>query len=169
MKIRYDIEYPLDSPERTLHHREIILQKKFLRKLYDQWYAEFLCEIPRLPNDTYIELGSGGGFLKELDPKMICSDILDLPSNDLTFSALDMPFSTNSVGGIFMVDTMHHIPDMEKFLEEVSRVLVKNGKMLDFHHFGLNWRDRITITALIVLPESSLGDSTIEENFHPDF
>jgi len=130
MKIRYDIEYPLDSPERTMHHREIILQKKFLRKLYEQWYEEFLLEIPGLPNDILIELGSGGGFLKQLEPRMICSDILDLPSNDLTFSALDMPFENNSVGGIFMVDTMHHIPDMEKFLGEVSRVLVKNGKMI---------------------------------------
>jgi len=130
MKIRYDIEYPLDSPERTMHHREIILQKKFLRKLYEQWYGEFLFEIPGLPNDILIELGSGGGFLKQMEPRMICSDILDLPSNDLTFSALDMPFENNSVGGIFMVDTMHHIPDMEKFLGEVSRVLVKNGKMI---------------------------------------
>lgn len=130
MKIRYDIEYPLDSPERTMHHREIILQKKFLRKLYEQWYGEFLLEIPGLPNDILIELGSGGGFLKQMEPRMICSDILDLPSNDLTFSALDMPFENNSVGGIFMVDTMHHIPDMEKFLGEVSRVLVKNGKMI---------------------------------------
>jgi SAM-dependent methyltransferase len=130
MKIRYDIEYPLDSPERTLHHREIILQKKFLRKLYEQWYGEFTKEINHLPNDTMIELGSGGGFLKELEPRMICSDILELSTNDLTFSALDMPFGNNSVGGIFMVDTMHHIPDMEKFLGEVSRVLVKNGKMI---------------------------------------
>ena len=163
MKIRYDIEYPLDSPERTLHHGEIILQKKFLRKLYEQWYAEFLCEIPRLPNDTYIELGSGGGFLKELDPKMICSDILDLPSNDLTFSALDMPFSTSSVGGIFMVDTMHHIPDMEKFLEEVSRVLVKNGKMIMIEPAN-SWWGRLIYKNFHHEPFEPKGGWTIPES-----
>ena len=163
MKIRYDIEYPLDSPERTLHHGEIILQKKFLRKLYEQWYAEFLCEIPRLPNDTYIELGSGDGFLKELDPKMICSDILDLPSNDLTFSALDMPFSTSSVGGIFMVDTMHHIPDMEKFLEEVSRVLVKNGKMIMIEPAN-SWWGRLIYKNFHHEPFEPKGGWTIPES-----
>ncbi len=130
MKIRYDIDFPLDSPERTLYHREIILRKKFLRKLYEQWYAEFIREIKNLPTDTCIELGSGGGFLKELEPNVICTDILDLPTNDMTFSALEMPFEDQSVGGIFMVDTLHHIPDITKFLEEASRILAKNGKIL---------------------------------------
>lgn len=163
MKIRYDIEYPLDSPERTMHHREIILQKKFLRKLYEQWYSEFLREIPGLPNETFIELGSGGGFLKALEPRMICSDILELSTNDLTFSALDMPFSNSSVGGIFMVDTMHHIPDMEKFLEEVSRVLVKNGKMIMIEPAN-SWWGRFVYTNFHHEPFEPKGDWTIPES-----
>lgn len=148
MKIRYNCEYPLDSPERTMHHREIIVRKKFLRKLYEQWYAEFLREIPRLPNDTYIELGSGGGFLKDLAPRVICTDILELPTNDMTFSALKMPFEDRSVGGIFMVDTMHHIPDISKFLEEAGRVLAKNGRMI------------------LIEPANSLWGRFIYRNFH---
>jgi len=148
MKLKYESGFALDSPERTLYHREIILSKKFLRKLYEQWYAEFITEIKNLPNDTYIELGSGGGFLKELEPRVICTDILELPTNDLTFSALDMPFEDNSVGGIFMVDTMHHIPDMEKFLNEVKRVLALNGKMI------------------MIEPVNSLWGRFIYKNFH---
>jgi len=148
MKIKYDIEHPLDSPERTLYHREIIRHKKFLRKLYEQWYDEFIKEIENLPNDTFIELGSGGGFLKELEPRVICTDILELPTNDMTFSALNMPFRDNSVGGIFMVDTMHHIPDIEKFLIEANRVLAKNGKMI------------------MIEPANSLWGRFIYKNFH---
>jgi SAM-dependent methyltransferase len=129
MKIKYNIELPLDSPERTLFHREIILKKKFLKKLYEQWYNAFIKEIKDLPNDTLIELGSGGGFLKQIEPKVICTDVIDLPTNDMTFSALNMPFNDKSVGGIFLIDTMHHIPDADKFLREVSRVLAKNGKL----------------------------------------
>jgi SAM-dependent methyltransferase len=163
MKIRYDIEYPLDSPERTLHHREIILQKKFLRKLYEQWYSEFLLEISGLPNETLVELGSGGGFLKELEPRMICSDILELSTNDLTFSALDMPFDNNSVGGIFMVDTMHHIPDMEKFLEEVCRVLVKNGKMIMIEPAN-SWWGRLIYKNFHHEPFEPKGGWTIPES-----
>jgi SAM-dependent methyltransferase len=160
MAIRYHIDLPLDSPERTLYHRELILRKKFLRKLYEQWYGEFLLEIENLPNDTMIELGSGGGFLKELVPGMICSDVLELPTNDLTFSALDMPFENNSVGGIFMVDTMHHIPDIEKFLEEVSRVLVKNGKMILIEPAN-SWWGRLIYKNFHHEPFNPAGDWTI--------
>jgi SAM-dependent methyltransferase len=148
MKIKYDIQYPLDSPERTLYHRDIIISKKFLRELYIQWYNEFTKEIPNLPNDIFIELGSGGGFLKKLEPKVICTDILNLPNNDMTFSALDIPFEDNSVGGIFMVDTMHHIPDAEKFLNEVDRVLAKKGKLI------------------MIEPANSLWGKFIYKNFH---
>jgi len=148
MEIKYSIDYPLDSPERTMFHRDIIMQKKFLRKLYEQWYQEFSKEIKNLPNEVCIELGSGGGFLKELEPKVICSDILELSTNDMTFSALEMPFKDNSVGGIFMIDTMHHIPDIEQFLNEVNRVLVKGGKVI------------------MIEPANTLWGRFIYKNFH---
>jgi SAM-dependent methyltransferase len=127
---KYQTDLPLDSPERTLFHRQIIIQKRCLRTLYEEWYSVFSKEIPSLPNDVFIELGSGGGFFKQLEPKAICSDIIDLPTNDITFSALEMPFGEHSVGGIFMVDTMHHIPDSDLFLKEVDRVLEVGGKMV---------------------------------------
>ena len=30
--------YDLDDPRRTIHHKEIILSKPFLKKLYIEWY-----------------------------------------------------------------------------------------------------------------------------------
>jgi SAM-dependent methyltransferase len=139
MKLKYEIEHQLDSPERTLFHKELILRKKFLRRLYEQWYDEFKKEINNLPNDCIIELGSGGGFLKEVEPKIICTDILELATNDMTFSALNMPFNDHTVGGIFMVDTMHHIPDIEKFLTEASRILATNGKIIMIEPANSHW------------------------------
>lgn len=148
---KYKTELPLDSPERTLFHREIILKKKPLKKLYLDWYSIFAKEIMNLPNDNLIELGSGGGFFKEVVPGIKCSDIIDLPTNDLTFSALEMPFADNSVGGIFMLDTMHHIPDSEQFLNEVRRVLSSRGgggKMI------------------MIEPANSLWGRFVYKNFH---
>jgi SAM-dependent methyltransferase len=146
--IKYDIDLPLDSPERTIYHREIILKKKFLKKLYNQWYAEFLKEIPGLPEGKMVELGSGGGFLKELNSDIICSDIINLPTNDMTFSALDMPFEDLSLNAIFMIDTFHHIPDSNIFLKEVCRVLKPGGKMI------------------MIEPANSLWGRFIYKNFH---
>jgi len=77
-----------------------------------------------------IELGSGGGFFKEKCPSVICTDILELPSNDMTFSALEMPFSDSELCAIFMIDTFHHIPDSNQFLKEASRVLKEGGRIV---------------------------------------
>ena len=127
MGLRYKIDLPLDSPERTLFHKEIILRKTFLRKLYTRWYLTMVSALEGLPEGILVELGSGGGFFKKYVPQVICSDILDLPVNDMTFSALEMPFKDDSVSGIFMVDTFHHIPDSGQFLREAGRVLKKDG------------------------------------------
>jgi SAM-dependent methyltransferase len=145
---KYKIEHSLDSPERSVIHGQIIRNKVFLRKLYEEWYSIFLEEMKSLPDGLLVELGSGGGFLKELAPRVICSDVIDLPTNDMTFSALEMPFEDNSVAGIFMIDTMHHIPDSEKFLEEASRILKKGGKIL------------------MIEPANSLWGRFIYKNFH---
>ena len=130
MGLKYDIDLPLDSPERTVLHREIILSKPFLVKLYKEWYQNFLNVIPELPEGKMIELGSGGGFLKDLNKDIICSDILPLPTNDMTFSALDMPFKDGELSAIFMIDTFHHIPDSEQFLKEANRCLAPGGRIV---------------------------------------
>jgi SAM-dependent methyltransferase len=130
MSFKYQIDIPLDAPERTLLHKDIILSKPFLKRLYEEWYSVFVNELSELPPGQVVELGSGGGFLKELIPILISSDVLELPTNDITFSALDMPFEDNSVSGLFMVDTFHHLPDAKLFLSETNRVLKVNGKLI---------------------------------------
>ena len=35
----------LDIPQTSLLHREIVLRKKFLKKLYSEWYKTFISEI----------------------------------------------------------------------------------------------------------------------------
>ncbi len=145
---KYNNDHPLDSPERTMFHRDVIQKKKILRELYEEWYAIFSKEIKQLPKGTIIELGSGGGFLKKTEPKVVCTDIIDLPYNDMTFSALSMPFKDNTLSGILMIDTFHHIPDSEQFLKEAERVLVTGGKMV------------------LIEPANSLWGRFIYKNFH---
>ena len=128
--LKYKSEHHLDSPSRTLFHREIILNKPFLKKLYLEWYAVFLKELQSLPAGKCIEIGSGGGFLKDIEPYILTSDILPLPHIDLNFSALEMPFKDSEISAIFLLDTFHHIPDSYRFLKEAERVLKKGGKLI---------------------------------------
>lgn len=145
---KYQFHYDLDSPQRTLEHGELIRRKYFLRKLYTKWYGILFKEIPDYEKKTIVELGSGGGFIKELAPNIITSDFLDLPTNDLSFSALEMPFDGKSLDGIFMIDTFHHLPDIRQFLREVDRTLKTGGKLV------------------MIEPANSLWGRWIYQNFH---
>jgi SAM-dependent methyltransferase len=118
-----------NDAQKTLLHRDIILKKKFLRRIYADFYHELSAAIEYRGDKTVVELGSGGGFLKTLMPTVITSDVLDLPTVDRVFSACDMPFEDASVDAIVMVDVLHHIPDVRAFFREARRILKPGGRI----------------------------------------
>ena len=123
-------EYGLDDPLRTVKHREIILSKPFLKRLYLEWYTTIKNHIKDVPAGKLVELGSGGGFLKEVIPDVVTSDILPIPGNDMVFDALAMPFEDESISAFLMVDVFHHVPDSKQFLSEMYRTLKVGGKIV---------------------------------------
>ena len=152
--------YDLDDPRRTLHHKEIIDQKPFLKKLYIEWYTEIKNRCKGIPEGKIIELGSGGGFMKEVYPEITTSDILELEDNDLTFNALDMPFEDNSISAFVMVDVFHHVPDSEKFLSEMQRCLKPGGKIVMSEPCVSTWA-KFIFTRFHHEPFNVKGDWTI--------
>ncbi len=127
---KYQIPYELDDPRTTLAHRDIILKKPFLKKLYKKWYAVFIKKAREVNAGKYLEIGSGGGFLKEVFPEVITSDVLELPNIDMIFSAEEMPFADGELGAIMMLNVFHHIPRPYLFLSEAQRTLIKGGKII---------------------------------------
>lgn len=130
MHLRYKFKFPIDDPNRTLEHAEIIQKKGFLRRLYIDWYNILLREVSPVDCKKILELGSGGGFIKDLAPRVITSDYLDLPTNDMSFSALSLPFVDEELDAILMIDTFHHIPDVKLFLSEVARTMKPGGRLV---------------------------------------
>lgn len=120
-------DYDLNDPHATMQHRKIILSKPFLKKLYLEWYNDFKSSSEGLPNGRIIEIGSGGGFLKNISPDVITSDIMPLPCCDMAFPAESIPFSDQSISGIFMLNVLHHIPEVDLFFKEAERVLQFGG------------------------------------------
>ena len=104
--------FGLDAPEMTLYHRTRIFQKKFMKRLYDEWYDMILKKLGSNPGKV-LEIGSGGGFLKDVCPQVITSDVLPLPHCDLVITAGKLPFGDGELSGIVMIDTLHHIGDCE--------------------------------------------------------
>lgn len=127
---KYHIPYELDDPRATLAHREIILQKPFLKRLYTEWYQQFINGCRSVGKGKYLEIGSGGGFLKDVFPEVVTSDILDLPVVDQVFSAEQLPFQENELGCIMMLNVFHHIPKPYLFLKEAERTLIEGGKII---------------------------------------
>jgi SAM-dependent methyltransferase len=127
---KYHIPYPLDDPRTTIEHKEIILRKPFLKKLYTEWYHEFVKRTRDIKSGKHLEIGSGGGFYKEIFPQVITSDILPLPGVDQVFSAEHLPFGNNELASIVMLNVFHHIPKPYLFLKEAERTLVKGGKIV---------------------------------------
>jgi len=122
----------LDDPSTTLTYAKVIQSKPFLKNVYLDFYQIFKDSIAdnKQPNPLLVELGSGGGFLKEVIPNVITTDIIDLPHIDKRFSVLDMPFRDNTVDAFFLIDVLHHIPDVRLFLKEVARCLKPGGKLV---------------------------------------
>ncbi len=127
---KYKIDFDLDDPNASLAHRDIILKKPFLKKLYNDWYLIFIIKSKEIKNGKYLEIGSGGGFLKDVFAEVITSDILTLPNVDLIFSAEEIPFKENELASIVMLNVFHHIPKPHLFLKEAQRTLIKGGKII---------------------------------------
>jgi len=142
-----DIE-DLDDPAVTLLHGQIIQRKPFLKKTYIDFYQQFAKAVPDPQGKTLVELGSGGGFIKDVIGSAITSDILELPNVDKVFSAVEMPFEQESVDAFFMIDVLHHIADPRAFFTEAMRCLKVAGKIV------------------MIEPANTLFSRFIYKNFH---
>ena len=106
--------------------------------------------ITKLPKDSVVlELAGGDGrfafYLMNKGYTVIESDIAPgsvqkvkqiAEKNNIkngiyaVLDAEDLPFKDNSLEAIFMVASLHHLPNPQKALKEVSRVLKNNGLFL---------------------------------------
>lgn len=121
----------IDDVSLSLLHAGSIRRKPFLRRLYTDFYIEMKKSLSdEKGKPSIVELGSGGGFIKEIMPNVITSDILRLPNVNLIFSAQRMPFKERAIDAFLMRDVLHHIGDAEAFLKDADRCLKVGGKIM---------------------------------------
>lgn len=119
----------LDDPRLTELRRRVIRDKPFLRRVYSKFYSELMAELPGIPKGTILEVGSGAGFLKEINADVVTSEIMQVSGVDSVLSALELPFKDKTLSAILMVNVLHHLPKPAQFLKEASRVLLPGGRI----------------------------------------
>jgi SAM-dependent methyltransferase len=131
-RLRSMLSHPLvqgmdiDSPHTTEIRRRIIREKPLLESIYIDWYRRLAVSLPS-GGGPVLEVGSGGGFMREFVPGLITSDILKLPGIDLIVRAEDLPFPDGALRGIAMVNVFHHLSDPRSFLREATRCVRVGG------------------------------------------
>lgn len=123
-------EVDLDSQECTEARNEIIRQNGYLRRIYEAWYDKVVGSIPE-GDGGILEIGSGAGFFSDYfdSDDLITSDIIPLEGTDLTLDAQDLrqAFQPGSLRAITMVNVLHHLPHVRRFLNGAGQVLRQGG------------------------------------------
>ena len=130
----------LNTPETTAFHSRIIQSKTYLKKIYLEWYGKIKKSLYPDPNNKkMIEIGSGGGFIKDVLPQVKTSETILVPGMDLCFTALNMPFKPDSIDAFILIDVFHHIYDARQFFSEISKCLKPGGRIVMIEPANTLW------------------------------
>lgn len=123
----------LGSPEAATAQRKILRTKPSLRRFYTSAYCrmENACNRFLAASDGIaLELGSGGGFMREIIPEIVTSDIKPIEGVDHVIDGQRLPFDDDSVRVIYAMHVLHHIPNVEAFFSELDRVVPVGGGLV---------------------------------------
>jgi SAM-dependent methyltransferase len=129
----------IDTPERTILHRKIILKKQFLKRIYNEWYNHLKINSGNTDSHKILEIGSGAGFIKEIMPNVLTSDIIKLPTCDTVIDCTNIPFEDNYFDSILMVDVLHHISNVDLFFIQAQRTLKPGGLIVMSEPWNCAW------------------------------
>lgn len=118
----------VNDPKTTELRRTIIKTNSFLRKVYESWYGILLNKFREI-NGRILELGSGGGFLAEIHPKVVTSEVFYCSHVQIILNGETLPFSAGTLSAIVMTNVLHHIPNVRKFFREAARCLHPGGSI----------------------------------------
>jgi SAM-dependent methyltransferase len=116
--------------------KELILSRPLLKRAYDDWYARLLSDARSVPvPGALVELGSGGSYLKSLEPGVVTSDVSEGIA-ERVIDARQLPFAERSIQALLLTHVFHHIPDVDAFFQEAQRALVPGGviSMIEVAH-----------------------------------
>jgi SAM-dependent methyltransferase len=128
----------LDDPRTTVRRQQIIREKGFLSKVYREWGIRIRDLVPAGPGRV-LELGSGGGILREFIPELLASDVMLLPRLDVVATGEALPFGAASLKAIVMTNVFHHVTDALAMLREAARATRVRGRVVMIEPWNTPW------------------------------
>jgi len=107
---RFAIE--LFSPVLTFYSNRYL--KKFIREHYTD------------ESQTFLNLGSGNSVI---DERVVNVDFFPYKNVDIVCDIENLPFKDNSIDLIANIAVLEHVPNPERVVQEIYRVLKPNGKV----------------------------------------
>lgn len=119
----------LDSSELLEIQKQILSEKRMLKEVFEGIYDTCINLDNKLleGEGDSVEIGAGISFFKNKYPHIISTDIKEAPHLDMALDAQDMPFKDSSIRSIYGINCFHHIPNPERFFNELDRVISPNG------------------------------------------
>lgn len=142
----------VDGTDLIAAHSQSLTRKPLLKSAYETFYRDMIdsCERRLCVDGLELELGSGVGFLKELRPSVITSDIRPIPTVERVLHAEHMDLPDRSVRCIYAINVFHHLSDPNRFFSELCRVLKPGGG------------------CVLIEPHNGLASSFLHRNMHKD-
>jgi hypothetical protein len=128
----------LDDPRTTALRRRIICEKRFLRRIYQDWYEQLASAIPA-GNGQVLELGSGAGFLRDRLPGIITSEVFATQGVDVILDGAALPIRDGALRALVMVDVLHHIGKPRQFFRDAGRCVHRDGVLVMIEPWVTAW------------------------------
>jgi SAM-dependent methyltransferase len=116
--------------ERFELHQQAWHDDEALRTLYNRWYERVRDQLPPHSLGSWLELGSGPGFAKDVIPELELSDVVQAPWHQHELDAEELPFDDGSLGALVLFDVLHHLPHPARFFAEAVRALRPGGRVV---------------------------------------
>jgi SAM-dependent methyltransferase len=116
----------IDDPTTTRLRQRIVREKGLLRQIYGEWYRDIVESLPPSAGPV-LELGAGGGFMRDVLPGLVTSERFFVPGVRVVLDGLSLPFSDHSLRAIVMTNVLHHLPDPRVFFAEATRCIRPGG------------------------------------------
>jgi SAM-dependent methyltransferase len=128
----------LDDPRTTARRRQLVREKRFLSRIYEEWYGSIASALPDIPGPT-LEIGAGAGFLAERVAGVVTSDVQLVPGVRIVADAAHLPFRSQSLRAVVMTNVLHHLAEVTGFFAEAARCVKPAGRLVMLEPWNTRW------------------------------